>query len=271
MWSVEPARMRGAGRLKSRVVSRCWLLLFFLPLFFSSCSEAPEVQLVLTNRVVLVEFFTWQRCVYCPYAARTLDLLINEFRDSVAVIAYHRRVAGDTLSPEYVEARRSLYYQSGGEPATVFDGGEVVRTPGPEYNYEIFRNYLSGARSVPPRAQLNIEARLGGDSGKIIIHAWGVDSTPAETLLLFASITEDSIRECLPGATDSVFNDVMRALLPDPGGKPVRLSSAETLKIEIEFHLQPFWNPKHLKAVAFIQQPTTRTVLQTTKCKFNRE
>ncbi|MEO0078427.1 MAG: hypothetical protein ABIK86_05455, partial [candidate division WOR-3 bacterium] len=62
------------------------------------CSSAPEVSIIPTNRVVLAELFTWQRCSYCPYAARTLDSLAREFADSVVVVAYHRRVAGDTLS-----------------------------------------------------------------------------------------------------------------------------------------------------------------------------
>ncbi|MBM3315077.1 hypothetical protein FJY71_04445, partial [candidate division WOR-3 bacterium] len=56
----------------------------------AGCSDAPLVPLVPTNRVVLAELFTWQRCVYCPYAAHTLDSLVREFADSVVVIAYHR-------------------------------------------------------------------------------------------------------------------------------------------------------------------------------------
>jgi len=246
------------------------ILIFCLPIFFSRCSEAPEVPLVPTNRIVLVEFFTWQRCVYCPYAAHALDSLVREFKDSVVVIAYHRRVAGDTLSPEYVEERRAVYYQSGGEPAAVFDGGEVVRTPGPEYNYETFRNYILGAKSLIPGAQLNVEAGLDTSAGRITIRAWGVDSTPAETLLLFAVITEDSIRECLPGATDSVFNDVLRALLPEPAGAKVRLFRAETLTVEIDFQPLQFWNLDRLNAVAFIQQPSSKRVLQTAQCPIIR-
>jgi thiol-disulfide isomerase/thioredoxin len=248
-----------------------WKLIFYYPpLFLLFCSTAPEIPLIPSNRVVLVEFFTWQRCVYCPYAAHTLDSLVSEFADSVAVIAYHRRVAGDTLSPQYVEHRRALYYESGGEPAVVFDGGEVVRTPGPEYNYETYKNYILGARRIRPQAQLTATAYLNSTAGRITIHAWGVDSTPSETLQLFAVITEDHIREHLSGATDSVYNDVMRAILPESTGKPIRLSRAETLTVEIEFQAQPAWQLDNLNLIAFIQQPSTRKVLQTVKCPVNR-
>ncbi|MEO0079084.1 MAG: hypothetical protein ABIK44_00180 [candidate division WOR-3 bacterium] len=232
------------------------------------CSDAPLVPLVPTNRVVLAELFTWQRCVYCPYAAHTLESLARELRDSVVVIAYHRRIAGDTLSPEYVEARRRLYYETGGEPATVFDGGAVVRTPGPEHNYETFRNYILASRSVTPKAQLNVTAVLDSSGGLVTVDAGGVDSTPAESLRLFVVITEDSVRATLSGATDSVFNSVMRALLPGPNGRPIWLSRADTIRLEEQFVRAGFWNPRQLHAVVFVQEPRTRRVLQAARTDF---
>lgn len=245
-----------------------WIFRFCLPLLFLTCSQAPEIPLVPSNRLVLAELFTWQRCVYCPYAAHTLDSLVQEFNDSVVVIAYHRRVAGDTLSPEYVEQRRTYYYESGGEPAVVFDGGEVVRTLGPEYNYETYKNYILGARTHPPGAQLEINAWLDSLSGRVQISAWGVDSTPIETLLLYVAITEDSIREHQPGATDSVFNNVLRAFLPSVQGTPLKLFRAETVRIELPIQPLPFWNLRYLKSVAFIQHPASGKILQAAKTSY---
>ncbi|MGB9742489.1 MAG: Omp28-related outer membrane protein [bacterium] len=256
----------GAGKITCRWKS-IW---FHLPVLLLGCSEAPEVALVPTNRIVLAELFTWQRCVYCPYAARALDSLVQEFGDSVVVIAWHRRVAGDTLSPEYAEDRRAQYYESGGEPAVVFDGGEVVRTPGPEYNYETYKNYLLNARSRFPQAQLEIEAGLKGDTGSILARAWGVDSTPPDTLRLFISITEDRVRATLSGATDSLFNDVLRLILPSIEGEPVRLFRAETLTRTYSFILPDYINPANVKVVAFIQHPASRRVLQAAKSSFRR-
>ncbi len=246
------------------------LIISSLPLLLTVCSEAPEIPLIPTNRIVLAELFTWQRCVYCPYAAHTLDSLVREFKDSIAVIAWHRRFAGDTLSPDYVELRRALYYESGGEPAVVFDGGEVVRTPGPEYNYETYKNYILAARSRCPQAQLEIEAFSHSETGRVTIHTWGVDSTPAETLRLFVAITEDSVRATLSGATDSLFHDVLRLLLPGIEGIPLRLFRGETTNLSFSFNLPGQLNSDRLKAVAFIQQPLTKKVLQTAKCKVTR-
>ncbi|MGQ9678509.1 MAG: hypothetical protein ACUVUD_04435 [bacterium] len=239
------------------------LLIFFssLPIILG-CSDAPLIPLVPTNRVVLVELFTWQRCVYCPYAAHTLDSLKKEFSDSVVVVAYHRRVVGDTFSPTYVEERRAFYYESGGEPATVFDGGPVVRTPGPEYNYETFKNSILGAKSVLPGVEMALTVQSDSSRAMIEVFVLGVDSTPQESLRLFLVITEDSLSEALPGATDSVFNDVMRAMLPDVNGLPCKLRRGDTLRFEQTVVFAPYWESKHLKVVSFVQLPSTRRVLQ---------
>jgi thiol-disulfide isomerase/thioredoxin len=228
----------------------------------AGCSDAPELRIVPTNRVVLAEFFTWQRCSYCPYAAHALDSVAREFGDSVVVVAFHRRVAGDTLSPEYVEARRAFYYDGGGEPATVFDGGPPVRTSGPEYNYETFRNYALAAKSVTPKVQLSLDTEMDSAGGEIAVTVSGVDSTPAETLQLFLVLVEDSVRGGLPGATDSVFNRVMRAMLPDENGRSLVLTRNDTLQVHETFGLAPFWHRQLLGAVAFVQEMDTKRVLQ---------
>ncbi len=229
----------------------------------AGCSSAPELPLVPTSRVVLAEFFTWQRCSYCPYAAHTLDSLTREFDDSLVVVAYHRRVAGDTLSPNYVEARRAYYYDSGGEPATVFDGGPPVRTAGPEYNYPTFRSHILAARSVLPRVQLSLDGSLDSLAGTVRVSVSGVDSTPAETLQLFVVLVEDCVPSTLAGATDTLFDDVMRAMLPGPEGRPIELARRDTLRFEYQFAVLPGWNPGRLSAVAFVQQVSNRSVLQT--------
>jgi thiol-disulfide isomerase/thioredoxin len=228
----------------------------------AGCSEAPVLEIRPTNRVVLAEFFTWMRCGYCPYAARALDSVARDFSDSLLVIAYHRRVAGDTLSPDYSETRRLFYYSANGEPATVFDGGEVIWTPGPEYNYPTFHARTVAARNVPPGAQLGIDAAVGDSDGSATVWATGVSSTPTESLRLFVVLIEDSVRAYLPGASDSVFRHVMRRMLAGVEGETISLAAADTVEREYRFQLEPFWNRPMLGLVAFVQDMSTHAVLQ---------
>ena len=228
----------------------------------AGCSEAPVLVIRPTNRVVLAEFFTWMRCGYCPYAARALDSVAADFPDSLVVIAYHRRVAGDTLSPVYAETRMGVYYSSGGEPATTFDGGNVVRTSGPEYNYPTFRAMTVAARNVVPGAQLGVSAAAGDSDGTVKVWATGVSATPTDTLRLFVVLVEDSVHAYLPGAPDSVFRHVMRQMLPGIDGEPVNLAVGDTVVKEYYFRVQPSWNRPKLGVVAFVQDMSTNKVLQ---------
>ncbi|HTW92161.1 MAG TPA: Omp28-related outer membrane protein [bacterium] len=231
--------------------------------FLAGCSDAPIMQLRPTNRVVLAEIFTWMRCGYCPYAARALDSVAADFPDSMVVVAYHRRVAGDTLSPPYSETRMGVYYSSGGEPATSFDGGNVVRTSGPSDNYPTFHAMALAAKNVVPEAQLSVSATADDSSGTVTVRATGVTATPTDTLRLFVVLTEDSVRAYLSGETDSVFRHLMRQMLPGVDGDSVNLTAGDTVVKEYDFQVQPFWNRSRLGVVAFVQDIETREVLQT--------
>jgi hypothetical protein len=228
----------------------------------TGCSDAPVLEVRPTNRVVLAELFTWMRCGYCPYAAHALDSVADDFSDSMAIIAFHRRVAGDTLSPDYAETRTALYYTSGGEPATVFDGATVVRTSDPADDYPTFHAMTVAARNVVPQAQLGISVTLGDSSGTASVWATGVSATPAETFRLFAVLVEDSVRAYISGATDSVFRHVMRQMLPGVDGDPVVLAVGDTVVKEYGFQLRSFWSRPMLGVVAFVQNGETHEVLQ---------
>ena len=246
--------------MKSSTRAAVWLVL--LGLAAAGCSDAPVLHLVPTNRVVLAELFTWQRCGYCPYAAHALESLAVEFADSVVVIAYHRRTAGDTLSPDYAETRCEYYYESGGEPATVFDGGPPTRTSDPAQDYEVFRNQILAAKSVWPKVQLELSGSVDSASLSVDVAVLGVDSTPAETLRLFVVLVEDSVRATLTGATDSVFNRVMRAMLPGVDGTPLLLAPGDTVSVTEHAGVHANWNRERLGVVAFVQEPASHEVLQ---------
>jgi hypothetical protein len=179
------------------------------------------------------------------------------------VIAYHRRVAGDTLSPAYSETRTAAYYSSGGEPATTFDGGNVVRTSDPEYNYSTFHAMTVAARNVAPGVQLGVSAEANASDGTVTVWATGVSATPTDSLRLFVVLVEDSVHAYLSGAPDSVFRHVMRQMLPDVDGEPVSLAVGDTIAKEYDFQVMPFWHRPTMGAVAFVQDIQTHEVLQT--------
>ncbi len=239
------------------------LLIFsLLGLIFLSCSEAPEVKPTPTERIVLAELFTWARCPYCPYAARTLDSLTKEYHDSIAIIAYHRRLGGDTLSPEMVEARRSFYYDGGGEPAVLFDGTGPVWTTDPSQNYETYKNYITGRRNQKSPLRMHLESSVRTDTGIIKISLIAIDSILVNDLRILTVLYEDSVRFWLPGASDSVFNHVMRLMIPDENGIACTINFGDSLTKELHFFLNQNWNPTQLGVISFVQSFATKEVLQ---------
>jgi len=210
----------------------------------------------------LAELFTWARCAYCPYAAQALDSLAKEYQDSIAIIAYHRRLGGDTLSPDLVETRRSFYYDAGGEPAVLFDGTGPIWTSDPNQNYETYKDHIIGRRSRKSPLRIYLESSVRVDTGIIKTMVVAIDSILATDLRICAVLYEDSVRFWLPGATDSVFNRVMRLMIPDENGIACTLALGDSITKEVRFTLNHNWNQIQLGVVSFVQSFATKEVLQ---------
>jgi len=225
------------------------------------CSEAPRVIEEPTGRVVLAEDFSFARCTYCPYAEDALDSLFTEFKDSLAVIIYHRRVLGDTLSPAYIAVRESLY-QITASPTVVFDGIYNVQTEDPEQDYSTYKSCIINERNKEPKLKLQLETNLIGNSVNLNLQVIVVDSILASDYRLFFALYEDSVYFKQTGAPDSIFNFVVRKMIPDEKGIPVGLNYPDSIVKEVDFNLQDSWNRDRLGVVAFIQDMETKEVLQ---------
>jgi len=239
-----------------------WKVLYAVPfLFIHFCSEAPKVIEEPTGRIVLAEDFSFARCTYCPYAEDALDSLFHEYQDSLAVIVYHRRILGDTLSPAYVAVRESLY-QITASPTVVFDGIHIVQTEDPNQDYATYKNFIISERNREPKLRLHLETNLIAFSVNLKLHIVVVDSIKIDDRYLFFVVYEDSVYFAQSGAPESTFNYVMRKMVPDERGIPIGLSYPDSIVKEVNFNLQDNWHKDKLGIVAFIQDKTTKEVLQ---------
>ncbi|MCX7757436.1 MAG: Omp28-related outer membrane protein [candidate division WOR-3 bacterium] len=243
------------------------IFIFLLGCCLFSCSQIPPTSHDTNPRLVLAELFTWARCVYCPYAAQTLDSLANEYSDSIIVIAYHRRISQDTLSPEYVENRRRFYYETGSEPVVFFDGNGPVRTENPSMNYTTYKGYIQNARNRPAPLKIILDPQVNNDSAVIKIRLIPTAIINSNNLRVLSVLVEDRVHFFLSGATESTFNNVMRAMLPDENGIPYSPQIGETARYEIKFPLRTNWILSNLRLVVFVQDFTTKEVLQSTQVR----
>ncbi len=236
--------------------------LFLVMFLLSFCSEAPELKEEPTERIVLAEYFTFARCTYCPWAEHTLDSLSREYEDSLAVIAYHRRITGDTLSPEYVSTREALYGITT-SPSTVFDGiSGIVQTEDSSQNYPIFKGWIIQRRNVSPNLRLSMEINVVSSSVNLELHIVSIDSIEDGEYRLFLVLYEDDVYFAQAGAPESTFHYVVRKMIPDEQGIHVDLYYPDSLVKEIDFNLQSNWDQDKCGIVAFIQNLETKEVLQ---------
>lgn len=226
-----------------------------------SCSEAPKIEAELSPRVVLAELFTYARCTYCPFSEHALDSLSEEYGDSIAVIAHHRRILGDTLSPPYVAVRESLY-QIDVSPIVVFDGVHVVQTEDPSQNYSTYQNYIIERKTVAPKLRLYLETTVISSSVNLKLHIVAIDSIEDGDYSLFFTVYEDSVYFAQSGAPESTFSYVMRKMIPDAYGAPITIAYPDSFIEEVDFDLEPTWHHEKIGVVAFIQDMETKEVLQ---------
>ncbi len=236
-------------------------LIFLISLFILFCSESPEIKKEPAGRIVLAEFFTFARCVYCPYAEEALDSLSKEYGDSLAVIAYHRRALGDTLSPSYVAVRESLYSIQT-SPIVVFDGLHKVQTEKPEDNYPTYKNYIITEQGKTTALKLSIESRINTYSVHLKVTIIPIDSIESNNFRLFLILTEDSVYFKQIGAPDSIFYFVMRKMIPDEQGIQINPVYPDSIIKEIDFNLQSNWKVNKLGIVVFVQDMETKEVIQ---------
>jgi hypothetical protein len=254
-------------KIKARIIS--WtgkpVILPFL-LLLCHCSDSPEIKPEPTGRIVLAEDFSFARCAYCPYAEDALDSLAREYGDSLAVLVYHRRQLGDTLSPAYVAVRESLY-QITSSPTVVFDGTHIVQTEDPDQDYEVYKNNIVLERNRDAKLTMDLKAEIVTNIVNLTLHTEVKDSVNSDSCRLFFVIYEGEVFFKQTGAPDSIFDYVVRKILPSEQGIPMTLAFPDSLTNEENFSVSPDWDPDKIGVVAFIQDMKTKEVLQATVIK----
>jgi hypothetical protein len=240
------------------------LLLMSVALFILTsifCSEAPIVEEEPTGRIVLAELFTYARCVFCPFAEHALDSLSQEYGDSLAVIAYHRRQLGDTLSPVSVAVRESLY-QITTSPAVVFDGLDLVQTEDPDANYSVYKGWIVNERNRTPLLRLGIDASVDAGAINLTLHVVSLDSIETGDYHYFFAVYEDSVYFAQSGAPESTFYYVVREMAPDAYGASIGISYPDSTAYSESIVLKSSWDVDKLGVVAFVQDMASHEVLQ---------
>jgi len=210
--------------------------------------------------MVVLEIGTGTWCVYCPGAAMGADELVENGYD-VAVVEYH---SGDTYETTESAARVS-YYGITGFPTAFFDG--VISHVGGSNTVSMYETYLPSYINRSAKVSLfNLgitgQYPVGGNNFNLEVTAENIYPYPGTNLVLHVICTESEIQENWQGQTE--LNFVCRDMLPNQNGTPLNFSGNPNQSFN--FQLNPgTWNIENLELVAFIQDNTTKEILQGAK------
>jgi|GEM_PF-485603 len=223
------------------------LLIGFL---LAGCSKCPTLPEPGSNRTVLAELFSFAGCTYCPNAEEAMRRLKSEYGDSLAVVVYHMRMLGDTLSPEDAQARAQWYGVSAA-PTSFFDGGSKFVGAGTvEHAYNNYRDIIVTRRSVASPLEMSVEASLTQSAIEIDCEVVVLNEISG-SLKLWLVVFQNSVH-----LDDAEYDFVVRWIEE----RSISLSRSDT--VWATFNLSNRWPNGELGAIAFVQDDDTKSVLQ---------
>ena len=207
--------------------------------------------------MVVLEIATGTWCYYCPGAAMGAEDLVANGKD-VAVIEYH---SGDSYENTYANYRNN-YYNVNGIPDANFDG--IVNSPGGSHTQSLYSTYLpkyNQRKAIPSSFTISATGESSGFvdfSTEITVEK--VATSSASNIKLHVVITESDIQEFWQGMSE--LNFVERVMIPDQYGTAIDFTSNNTQIINLDFSIEEDWVYENCEMVVFLQNNTTKEILQ---------
>jgi PKD repeat protein len=176
---------------------------------------------------------------------------------NVAAIGYH---GSDQFNNIYANARRS-YYGVTGNPTAFFDGGnaQVGGIPsGSMYSY--YTGPTAAAAAIPCNFELEIYGTANGSNYDIMAVIRMVEPYTGSNLVFHLAVTESDIPYTWYNQTE--VNHVCRLMVPDANGTALDFSSTDEIVLNLSYTLDPTWVASHCDLVPFVQNNTSKAVLQ---------
>jgi len=256
-------------------------------LLFVACDkvEEPFIEQVIkpdTNKKVLLEDFTGQRCVNCPAAHEIAHNLQDAFgEENLIIISIH---AGFFATPANEPFDYDFRTDAGNAYESYFNvqtypSGMVDRVSTDE-NYLIDKDgwatQVAAQFEETPIVNIHIQPEVNGNtlSGKIDLFFLSELSSQANIQIC---VTEDSIvsPQVIPGGEedDYIHMNVLRGAVNGDWGMPLpAVTYAEDDEISINipnFTFGDDWNPEHLSVVAYVYDDASKKVIQVDKKKLS--
>lgn len=211
------------------------------------------------RNLVVVEVATGTWCGYCPGAAMGChDLLTNGH--PVAIIKNH---GGDSYENSYSSARNS-YYGVSGYPTAYFDG--LNPTSGGSSSSSMYNNYLpkvNARMNVPAKYSISALGNANGNNYNVTVTVRKDEADTNTNVKLHAVLTESNIPQNWFNQT--TVDNVNRLMVPNQNGTAINLGTGEQTAVDLTFTFNSAWNVANCEMVFFLQNQSSKEILQGVK------
>jgi hypothetical protein len=212
------------------------------------------------RQMVVMEITTSTFCTYCPGAALGADDLLSHGK-FVAVMEDHNLWQGaDPFANTYSEAR-STYYNPGGNPGAFFDG--VLSIVGGNHTQSMYSSYLPKYNqriAIPSNILMSMDVTNSGHNYTVTVHMTKEGNLTIDPKKLLFSVTQSHIQYNWEGQTHLEY--VNRLMVPDATGTTVDFSTGDQQDVVLNFTMDTTWHIGDCEFIAFVQDLTTKEVLQ---------
>lgn len=228
-----------------------------------------DLEFVTVNKIVLLEDFANVSCNPCVTSNKIIYSLTH-FNEGLKVIAIKYPTNFPSPNDPFYLANtidcnaRMSYYNIFSAPTTVIDGIEKpISTDSNDVMQKISERMMQAAQF-----RLTVTDTLIGSSYSLHVKVDLLDNSNINfnNLILHTVIIEESIEFATPPGSngETVFYDVMRAMLPSNEGESISdIETAGSKEMSRQIMLNSQWQSEKIKAVVFIQDRITKEVYQT--------
>jgi len=214
------------------------------------------------GRIVLVEHFSNTSCDPCEEVELALDLAMDQFEDGrVVSFANHLNWPSST-DPFYLQNPTQLMERRAQFNVmllpTVFVDGTIVQAP---LDYDLFVEKIGDALQEEPYFEIDVSRTLQGDSIIVSGRVEMLQETAAGDEVLIVAVIETDIDYSAANGLEH-FDDIVRRYLPGTNGVGLEMEVGEEHTFRFAEFVPEAWTMSNLEAVAFVESPSTRIVLQ---------
>lgn len=230
-------------------------------LAFTACNDIDEndryiyVEPPQTDKVVLIEDFTGQRCLNCPTATEYFEQMQEDYgADRIIVVGIHS--GSQALNtPLYTQTGQHYFDQWNivGQPAGVIDRRTKIEGVG---SITPWNTAVSNALALSAPLRLSAATSYDAATRTVSIDVTAEGVLDVEGMLQLWLIEDNIIgMQRMPDAStlfDYVHNHVFRAAVNGDDGEAFSVAWGETKTVSHTYTLDAAWKEADMSVVAFV-------------------